>query len=259
MKTVEFANVSVRRGRVEIIKGVNLKISPGEFVGLIGPNGAGKSTLLQAGLGLLPYDGSITIGGQNFHILGTTGRARVIAYVAQERDVAWPIDVESTVALGRLPYRERDALRDAVAIEKAMNRMAVSQWRNRSVQLLSVGERARVLIARAIAQETPFLFADEPTAGLDPAYQLGLMTLFKELTAEGRTVFASLHDLSLAARWCDRIVLIDKGRIVADGSPEAVLTMATLESVYGIRAQIIRDEGGLHLLPTGLTLRSDSA
>lgn len=133
-----------------------------------------------------------------------------------------------------------------------MRKMEVDGFRERAATELSGGEKARVLIARALAQETPLLLADEPTAGLDPSHQITLMRLFAELAASGRSVIASLHDLGLAARWCTRLLLIDSGRIAADGSPAEVLTVQTLRDVYGVEAYFGQTSGGLVVQPLDL-------
>ena len=143
--------------------------------------------------------------------------------------------------------------RDEALIDTAMQRMDIARFRHRSAMELSGGERARVLIARVLAQDTPVIFADEPVAGLDPAHQLGLMEIFAELAQEGRTVVASLHELSLAAQHCTRLILLDKGRIVADGKPTEVLTPQLLHDVYGIRAKILTVDGEFIVYPTSRT------
>jgi iron complex transport system ATP-binding protein len=164
-------------------------------------------------------------------------RAARVAYLAQEREIAWAVPVETIVALGREPHRTGfTALtaHDRTIIDAAMQRMDIEPFRDRIATELSGGEKARVLTARALAQDAPLLLADEPTAGLDPAHQISLMRLFASLAADGKSVVASLHDLGLAARWCSRLLLLHKGRIVADGTPTQVLTPQTLRDIYGV-------------------------
>jgi iron complex transport system ATP-binding protein len=226
---------------------VTLEVAAGECVGLIGPNGAGKTTLMRGALGLMRAEGECSLLG-----LGTRERALAAAWLPQSREIAWPVTVEVLVALGRAPHRSATAplsAGDRAAVEAAMARMEVAGFRDRPATELSGGEQARVLIARALAQEAPLLMADEPVAGLDPAHQIAAMETFAALAAEGRAVIASLHDLGLAARWCTRLVLLDRGRIVADGGPEAVLTPALLAQVYGIEAHLARDGGHLVVQP----------
>jgi len=247
--------VTVHRGPCPVVDHVSLGVAGGELVGLIGPNGAGKSTLMRAALGLVPATGRVLIGDTPLARLGHGERARRIAFLPQEREIAWAVSVEALVALGRRPHRRPGAplsAADRAAIGAAMARMDVAQFAARPATALSGGERARVLIARALAQDADLLIADEPTAGLDPAHQLALMGSFRDLAAEGRGVLVSLHDLGLAARACTRLVLMDQGRLVAEGAPETVLTPARLRAVYGITALITRDAGGPLILPTGL-------
>jgi iron complex transport system ATP-binding protein len=247
--------VTVRRGPCPVVDGASLAVAPGELVGLIGPNGAGKSTLMRAGLGLVRAEGTIRLGDVPLDRLGHRARALRAAYLPQEREVAWALTAEAVVALGRHPHRAPGAplsAADLAAIDRALARADAGPLRHRPATALSGGERARVLIARALAQEAPLLVADEPTAGLDPAHQLGLMAVLAENAAAGGGVLVSLHDLGLAARHCHRLVLMNQGRIEADGSPEAVLRPETLARVYGITARVERDGRVLVVLPTGL-------
>ena len=238
-----------------ILRNVSLDMKPGEFVGLIGPNGAGKTTLLRSILGLMPTSGEVVIGDSDARHMSAQAKARHIAYLPQERDIAWPVSVETVVALGRAPHRLPFAAlndRDKVSIERAISRMELQNLRSRAATDLSGGEKARVLIARALAQDAPCLLADEPVAGLDPAHQLTLMQCFADLAAEGRSVIASLHDLGLAARWCTRLVLLGQGKVIADGAPSDVLTRERLASVYGIEAHILIVDGQLIVQPTSI-------
>ncbi|MBB5516303.1 iron complex transport system ATP-binding protein [Rubricella aquisinus] len=252
MSLMSLHNLRVMRDRRAVVNEVSLTMEAGSLTGLIGPNGAGKSTLMQAALGLIPAMGEITLAGHALPDLGREARARQVAYLPQERDIGWPISVELLVSLGRTPHR-RGALgpADHTAITAALTEMDLLPFRHRPATDLSGGERARVLIARALAQEAPLLIADEPTAGLDPAHQIGLMETFQRLARAGRGVLVSLHDLSLAARFCDRLIVMQDGRAVADGPPDAVLTAPLLRAVYGIDAHIARDASGLIVTPKG--------
>ncbi len=256
MKLLTLDSVRVALGNKFVVQVEALRVGTGEFVGLLGPNGAGKSTLLRAILGLIPHEGAIHIEGAELRSLRYAERARVMAYVAQDRDVAWSMTVAEIVTLGRWPHRTPFAGLtgiDVAAVDKAMDRMDVSQLRDRAVTTLSGGERARVLIARALAQETPLLLADEPTAGLDPSHQFALMAMFRELAAEGRTVIATMHEIALASQSCDRIVLMNAGRLVSDGAPKSVLTSDALTRVYGVDAQISEIGNRFSVTPFGLT------
>lgn len=234
-----------------VLDSVTLDIGEGEIVAVAGPNGAGKSTLLRAlagtgaGSGAVRA-GTVTLDGVGLFDMDQRARGRTVAYLPQERTVHWPLSVERVVALGRLPHggaggRASDA--DRAAIERAMTAMDVVAIRERPVSQLSGGERARVLLARALAQEARVLVADEPTAGLDPAHALQVFAHMTRLAAEGRSIVVALHDLTLAARFCHRLVLLKGGRIHALGPTASVLDPATLAAVYGIRAEV-REIGG---------------
>jgi len=256
MSRLEARNLSVSLGDREILHRIDLTIPPGSFVGLIGPNGAGKSTLMRALAGLIAFSGEIRVGDRSLGSLGGMERAREIAYMAQSRDIAWPISVEDVVALGRLPHRPPftgPSQRDRDVIERVVTELELAGLRARRATELSGGETARVMTARVLAQDTDIIIADEPTAGLDPAHQLNLMKIFSGLSDRGRTVIVSLHELGLAARWCRRLLLLDQGQIRADGAPEEVLTAENLKSVYHIDAFVGRDAGGLLLVPTGVS------
>ncbi len=241
-------NLTVHLAQRPVIDNLSLEICAGELVGLIGPNGAGKSTLLRSLAGLIPSAGDMTVSGRSGADLTLAERAALMAYVPQEHEIVWPMSVERLVGLGRVPHAGAFALRrgenDRRAVRQAMERMDVARFAARPATALSGGEKARVLIARALAQETPILIADEPAAGLDPAHQIALMRTFRSLAAEGRAVVATLHDLGLAARWCTRLVLLNNGVIAADGLPQEVLTEKTMADVYGIRAYFGTAAGG---------------
>jgi iron complex transport system ATP-binding protein len=224
--------LSVRRGPCPVVDAVSLTVGRGELVGLIGPNGAGKTTLMRGALGLLP-----TRGHSSLAAMPPGARARHAAWLPQAREIAWPVPVATLVALGRMPWAARgmtDA--DRAAVERALTALDLEAWRDRPATALSGGEQARVLLARALAQETPLLLADEPIAGLDPAHQLSTMAHLAGLARAGRGIVVALHDLGLAARFCTRLVLLDRGRVAADGPPDAVLTPALMRAVFGIRA-----------------------
>lgn len=251
MSLLALRDVGARRGDRVVLHAVSLAVEPGEVVALLGPNGAGKTTLMRAAIGLAPATGAIALGGVPLPRLDARARARAAAYLPQERGVAWALDVEALVGLGRVPHRAAPA-EDSAAVEAALAEMDIAHLRRRPATELSGGERARALIARALAQEAPLLLADEPTAGLDPAHQIALMATFRRLARQGRGVLAALHDLGLAARWCDRVALLEAGRLVACGPPAEVLSPARLAAVYGVTAHMARDAGGPILAPTGL-------
>ncbi|MGC0053300.1 ABC transporter ATP-binding protein [Brucella pituitosa] len=243
MSTLSVHNLDVSLGRKAVLETVCFEAGEGEFIGLIGPNGAGKTTLLRALLNLTASTGNILLDGSDFRRMHVADRAKVIAYLPQERDVAWPVTVRMLVSLGRSALKPVFAGLDGddeTVVETAMQRMGVAELASRPANELSGGERARALIARVLAQDTPVILADEPVAGLDPAHQLELMELFAGLATEKKTVIASLHDLGLAAKYCTRLIVLNKGRLVVDGAPEDVLTPALLKDVYGIDARLLK-------------------
>jgi len=245
--TLAADHIRVTLGAREALADVSVSVMSGEIVAVVGPNGAGKSTLLRAMAGILrPQTGSVTLDGQTLASLPRASLARAVAYLPQERAVHWPLVVETVVGLGRLPYGGRPGVlsqQDRAAVEKALAAMDLAGLRGRPATELSGGELARVLLARTLAQEAAVLLADEPTAGLDPAHQLALFERLRKMTEEGKAVVIALHDLSHAARFCDRIVVLKQGRCVAGGSAEAVLTPELLASVYGIRARLVHIDG----------------
>lgn len=245
-----------RHGRL-VLDGIDLEVAEGEFVGLLGPNGAGKTTLLRAALGLLPAEGRSSLME-----LDAGQRARAAAFMPQGREIAWPMTVEALVGLGRIAHPAAARAADRAAIDRAIAALGLDPLRHRPATELSGGEQARALIARAMAQETPVLMADEPVAGLDPAAQIGAMRLFARLAGAGGTVIASLHDLGLAARHCTRLVILHQGRIAADGPPASVLTAENLAHVFGVTAYLGHDGEGLLFQPldlVGAQARADDA
>ena len=248
--TLECKDASIRRRSVEVLHEVTLSIHRGELVGLIGPNGAGKSTLMRGFAGLESQVASqFTLDGENFGRISANERARKIAYLPQDKVVHWPVSVESVVRLGRLPHQPTCPAKDRVAVDAAMGVMDVRDLAGRSVLELSGGERARVLVARALAQEAAFMLVDEPTAGLDPAHALILFRHLSHLANVGHGVMVAVHDLSLAARFCHRLVLIYAGNVLADGPPNEVLASDNLEKVFGVRAVLLHLEGALTVVP----------
>ncbi len=232
MTLLAIEKLTVLRGECPVVDHVDLSVGPGECVGLIGPNGAGKTTLMRAALGLEGFKGLSSLA-----MMSAPDRARAAAFLPQSRQIAWPVDVETLVSLGRVPHLPRGGTlspADRDAIEDALHRLGLDGFRQRIATQLSGGEQGRVLIARALAQQTPLLLADEPIAGLDPAQQIATMQVFAQLAQEGRAVVVSLHDLGLAARHCTRLVLMHQGRVVADGQPDEVLTPELVAQVFGV-------------------------
>lgn len=232
MSLLTLNGLTVMRGGCPVVDGVSLEIGPGEVVGLIGPNGAGKTTLMRAALGLLAASGTSSLIA-----LPARERAKAAAWLPQAREIAWPITVETLVALGRSPYLaggRKLSEADQAAIAQALEQMGLTDFARRDATALSGGEQARVLIARVLAQDSPLILADEPVAGLDPAHQFSLMRVFSALAARDKSVLVSMHDLGLAARHCTRLLMIHRGRLVSDGSPREVLREDLLRDVFQV-------------------------
>jgi iron complex transport system ATP-binding protein len=260
MTLISVSGLRAALGGKPVLKDISFVIDSGELVGLIGPNGAGKSTLLRSILGLVRAEGEVALAGHDMAALRTSERARRVAYLPQEREIAWAVSVEMLVSLGRAPHRPHFAgltEADRTAVARAMRRMEVDSLRDRPATELSGGEKARVLIARALAQDAPLFLADEPTAGLDPSHQIALMRIFASLAGEGRSVVASMHDLGLAARWCSRLILLDRGEIVADGPPSDVLTAERLRRVYRVEAHFGEAAGKMIVQPLAVAAECD--
>lgn len=232
------------RGR-SVLEDIALDIAPGERVALIGPNGAGKSTLLRLVAGVLPAGaGSVRLDGSPIATLDRLEIARRLAVVPQEASLPFSARVEEVVALGRLPHEDPfrgPRATDWAAVYAAIERTGIGQLRGRDARELSLGERQLVLVALAVAQASPILLLDEPTVHLDLRHQVEVMELLRDLNErDGTTVLAVLHDLSLAAHFFPRLVLLDRGRVAADGSPRDVLAPDRIRHVFGVDPRLVR-------------------
>lgn len=239
--TIMAENITVlRHGRREVLRGASCGFESGRLTGIIGPNGAGKSTLLKALAGLLkPASGRILLDGRDTAATTRDAVAKAIAYLPQERTIHWPLTVSRVVALGRTPHRQgfsaAETEHDRAAIERAIETMDIGHLRARPADEISGGELARVLMARALAQETPVILADEPTSGLDPLHALQLFEALRRLAGSGKTIVVALHDLTLAARFCHDVVVIADGRVVASGPTRETLSGDRLAEAFGVR------------------------
>jgi iron complex transport system ATP-binding protein len=246
-------DIAVRLGGRAVLAGVAIAATPGELVGLIGPNAAGKTTLVRVLAGLIvPDSGTVTLDGRPLAAIPRAARARAVAYLEQDAVCHWPLAVHRLVALGRLPWLgpfQRPGAADAAAIARAMADAEIDTLADRPVTALSGGERARVFLARALAGGPHVLLADEPVASLDPYHQIKVMELLRTQVARGGAVVAVLHDLTLAARFCDRLVLLDRGRVAAEGAAGEVLTPEALARVYGVTAAFGSDADGPYVVP----------
>ena len=245
--------ITVTIGKKTILDNADVSVNGGEIVGLIGPNGAGKSTLIRALANLIhPQAGTITYDGRDLASFNAKQLARNVAYLAQGTTAHWPMTVEQLVALGRLPHRAAGrglSDDDRNAIERAMTVMDITEFRGRTLGALSGGERMRVMLARALAVEAPILLTDEPIAALDPFHQLQIMDVLRDTARGGTAVIAILHELTLVARFCDRVVLLADGRVHAYGPPDNVLTLENLASAYRVEGLIGRHDDQSFVIP----------
>lgn len=254
MRTLSVESLQVAWRGQTCVQDLSFQVQSGELLALIGPNGAGKSTVLRALAQLLPHQGRVLLDGEDLARLAPHQRARRLAYLAQGDQVAWPLQVRDFVALGRLPHQGRWRLAlasktDQNAVDAALSAMHLTDMAERHLHALSGGERARARLARAMAVQAPLLLADEPVAALDPYHQLSVMELLRAQCNAGHAVVVVLHDLTLASRFCDRVLLLQGGRAVACGAPRHVLTPAHLQRVYQVQAMHGEHESQGYVLP----------
>lgn len=245
---IRWEGVLVAYGSETTLGPMDLRVEKGEWIGMIGPNGAGKSTMLRAGIGLVDHSGVFTING------GTHRPGLDIAWVPQRPEMPPSMGVSDYVMLGRTPhlgYVGAESRHDVAAVRLALDKLDLIDLRRRTLSTLSGGEAQRVVLARAIAQEAPVLFLDEPTASLDAGQAVEVLELIDELrTQEALTVVMAAHDLTLAARYCDRLVLVERGRVAVSGPAENVLTEPVLRHHYGSGIRVISDVDGPVVVPT---------
>ena len=248
--------VSFSYGAVEVLSAICCEVSAGEILGLLGPNGSGKSTLVRLMSGVrVPRVGRVTYGGRDLQTYSRDELARAIAVVPQETAIELPFSVLEVVLMGRSPYLGKfgfESTHDLAVAQRAMTYTGVASLSTREVHALSGGERQRVILARALAQEPRVLLLDEPTAFLDIKHQVAVYDLMKQLSREqGLAVVAILHDLNLAALYCDRLALLKAGRIFCQGTPEQVLTYTNIKAVYETEVYIDLNDltGKVQILP----------
>ncbi|HHA1479313.1 TPA: ABC transporter ATP-binding protein [Enterobacter hormaechei subsp. xiangfangensis] len=243
---ITVAGLTVTRQAQTVLKNIDLDLPSGQIIGLLGPNGSGKSTLLRCLAGLFPrLSERVALNGTTLGMMPLKKRAQHMAFVPQHAEVDGELTVEDIVRLGRTPYRktfQRTSRVDEAAVEQAIGLMQLCRLRQRRWHSLSGGERQRSQIARALAQQPQVLLLDEPTNHLDIQHQLKLMRLVSQLPL---TVVVALHDLNLAANYCQRLILLKAGQIAATGAPEAVLTPANIEDTWCVKAQVCKADAGI--------------
>jgi iron complex transport system ATP-binding protein len=253
VSAVAFQRVIVEAGGRRIVDGVSFTVEPGAWVSLLGPNGAGKTTLLRVLAGLRRFRGSVRLAGRELAELGRREAAREIALVPQTPVVPPAMSVGDYVLLGRTPHMgvlAREGAGDRAAASEALVRLELARLADRALGSLSGGELQRAVIARALAQSAPVLLLDEPTTALDVGHQQQVLELVDELRrADGLTVVAAMHDLTLAAQYGDRIVLVDRGRVVAEGGARDVLTEERIASLYGATVRVVHGDGTPAVIP----------
>ncbi|WP_435358120.1 ATP-binding cassette domain-containing protein [Haloarchaeobius sp. DFWS5] len=243
-RAIHVDDVSLSYGDVPVLDGVSLSVDEGSFVGLVGPNGAGKTTLLRTvSAALEPETGTVEVYDESMHDLSSKAASRRVSVVPQDSTISFSFPVRDLVDMGRTPHRSRFAratAKDTRAVEDAIDRVGIRELADRPVDELSGGERQKVVLARALAQEAPVLLLDEPTASLDVNHQVETLELVRDLVADGKTAIAAIHDLSLAARYCDELVLLADGDVVATGEPDEVLTRPRLRDSFDAETVLTR-------------------
>jgi len=241
-RSIKIENLYFSRNSRKIIENVSFSISEGEFLGVIGPNGAGKTTLIKLILGLLkPDSGEIYIEDRHLSDYGTRELYQKIAFVPQENNLDFPMTVLETVLLGRIPYLNRFRLEnddDYRIARHALKSTDIEDFSERYANQLSVGEKQLVSIAKALAQETDYIFLDEPTSSLDVSHTIKIMEILKGLTKSGKTIISVIHDLNVAARYCDKVIVIDSGTIKGFGKTSDVLTKEIIQDSFSVSVNI---------------------
>ncbi len=250
---LEACELSVTLGRAEVVRDISATIERGEWVALIGPNGAGKTTILRALAGLVSFAGQVLLEGRPVATSSRREIARQIVLVPQHPQTPPELTVAEYVLLGRTPhigYLATETRSDRLAAERAIARLALRPFAERSLGSLSGGELQRAVLARALAQEAPILLLDEPTSALDLGRQQQALELVDSLRRDDElTVVSAMHDLSLAGQYADRLLLLDRGQVVAEGSASEVLSEASIASYYGANVRVIHENGSVFVLP----------
>ena len=249
---IETRDLWVRFGPVAAVRGLTLRADTGGWMALIGPNGAGKTSALRALAALVPYEGEVLLDGQNARRLGRRALARLVAFVPQKPETPPALTVAEYVLLGRTPhiaYLGGEGRSDREAATRALRRLELERFAERPLGSLSGGELQRAVLARALAQEAPVLLLDEPTTSLDLGRQQLVLELVDTLRGDGLTVVTTMHDLTLAGQYAERLVLLDDGSVVAEGTASEVLSAPNVSAHYGANVRVVEDEAGVFVLP----------
>jgi iron complex transport system ATP-binding protein len=249
---IETRELWVRFGPVAAVRGLALRAEKGGWTALIGPNGAGKTSALRALAGLVDYEGEVLLEGRDVRRLGRRAVARLVAFVPQKPETPPALTVAEYVLLGRtphIPYLGGEGRRDREAAARALRRLELELFAERPLGSLSGGELQRTVLARALAQEAPVLLLDEPTTSLDLGRQQLVLELVDTLRGDGLTVVTTMHDLTLAGQYAERLVLLDDGSVVAEGTATEVLSAPNVAAHYGANVRVVQDEVGVFVLP----------
>lgn len=249
---IELHELGVRFERTEAVRGLTLEVARGEWLMLIGPNGAGKTSVLRALCGLLPFEGSARVDGRDVRSFGHRELARLVAFVPQSPATPPELTVAEYALLGRTPhlgYLGVEGRGDRQAVAQALERLDLLPLAERGLGSLSGGELQRAVLARALAQRAPILLLDEPTTSLDLGRQQQALELVDSLRGDGLTVLSTMHDLTLAGQYADRLVLLDRGMLAVEGAPRDVLSPANLAAYYGASVHVVHENGDTYVLP----------
>jgi len=249
---IETRDLWVRFGAVAAVRGLSFRAEPGGWTALIGPNGAGKTSALRALAGLAAYEGEVLHDGRDVRRLGRRAVARLVAFVPQKPETPPALTVAEYVLLGRtphIPYLGGESRHDREAAASALRRLELERFAERPLGSLSGGELQRAVLARALAQEAPVLLLDEPTTALDLGRQQLVLELIDALRSDGLTVVTTMHDLTLAGQYAERLILLDEGSVVAEGAAAEVLSAPNVAAHYGANVRVVEDDAGVFILP----------
>ncbi len=250
---IRVEDVEVELGKRKILDGIEFEICKGELVTLLGPNGSGKSTILRTIFGILkPSGGAVYLNGSEINSTGIENSARIMGYLPQEHSET-NLSVLEVVLLGRTPYININPKKSDYGIAKhALRLVGMEKFANRKFSELSGGEKQKVMLARIFCQKTDFMLLDEPTAHLDIKSQIEILEIIRRMVESGKAAVVAMHDINLALQFSDRIIMVKNGKIVHSGVPDDVIRPETIQNVFGVRAEIVRGNGRLVVVPVGI-------